>query len=187
MSEAEFAGLDPAVRISRRGPVGMITLRGDLGSPRLADAVAAASGCVIPERRRVVFAGDRGVAWMSPDELMLFVGAGEAAEAVAAIGAALGDMHHLVIDVSDARAVFRLEGAGAREVLAKGTPVDLDAGSFGPGDFRRSRLGQVAATFWMPETGTIDLMCFRSVAGFVAAWLTNAGRPGTLPGHLRRG
>ena len=185
MSEAEFAGLDPAVRISRRGPVGMVTLRGDLGSPRLADAVGAATGCAIPERRRVVFSGDRGVAWMSPDELMLFAGAGETAEAVAAIGAALAGMHHLAVDVSDARVLFRLEGPGAREVLAKGTPADLDAGSFGPGDFRRSRLGQVAAAFWMPEAGTIDLMCFRSVAGFVAGWLTNAGRAGTLPGHLR--
>ena len=72
-------------------------------------------------------------------------------------------------------------------MLAKGTPVDLLPGSFGPGDFRRSRLGQVAAAFWMPEAGTIDLMCFRSVAGFVAEWLVSAGRIGSLPGHLREG
>ena len=135
----------------------------------------------------MVLSGDRGVAWMSPDELMLFPGAGDTAELVAEIGAALAGTHHLAVDVSDARAVFRLEGPGAREVLAKGAPVDLDPGSFGPGDFRRSRLGQVAAAFWMPEAGTIDLMCFRSVAGFVAGWLTTAGRAGTLPGHLRRG
>jgi hypothetical protein len=28
-------------------------------------------------------------------------------------------------------------------------------------------------------------MCFRSVGGFVADWLANAARPGSLPGHLR--
>ena len=58
MSEAEFAGLDPAVRISRRGQVGMVTLRGDLavaeargrgrGGDRLRDARSGA-GWSFPE------------------------------------------------------------------------------------------------------------------------------------------
>ena len=86
--------------------------------------------------------------------------------------------------MSDARAVFRLDGPGAREVLAKGAPVDLAPAAFGPGDFRRTRLGQVAAAFWMPEPEVFDLMCFRSVAGFVADWLATAARPGSLPGFL---
>ena len=38
----------------------------------------------------------------------------------------------------------------------------------------------------MPAPETFELMCFRSVAGFVADWLANAARPGQPPGHLRR-
>ena len=38
----------------------------------------------------------------------------------------------------------------------------------------------------MPAPEVFDLMCFRSVAGFVADWLENAARPGSLPGHLRQ-
>jgi sarcosine oxidase subunit gamma len=173
---------DPAVVIAERPPAGMVTLRGDLASPALADAVRAATGCPVPERRRIVLDGGRGVAWMSPDELLLFVGPGAAAAAAADLSRALAGAHHLAADVSDARALFRLEGPGARAVLAKGAPVDLAAAAFGPGDFRRTRLGQVAAAIWMPEPGVFDLMCFRSVGGFVAGWLANAARPGSLAG-----
>ena len=184
MSEAP--ALDPAVRI-RQEPIGMVTLRGDLALPALAAAVAELTGCPVPAVRRIACAGPGGaVAWMSPDELMLFVTPGAGPEAAARLGVALAGHHHLAVDVSDARALFRIEGPGAREVLAKGAPVDLDPTAFGPGDFRRTRLGQVAAAFWMPAAETFELICFRSVAGFVAGWLANAARPGSLPGHLDR-
>jgi sarcosine oxidase subunit gamma len=173
---------DPAVAIAARGPLGMVTLRGDLGSPALADAVRAATGCPVPERRRIAFDGERAAAWMSPDELMLFTAAGAAAAVAVDISRALAGTHHLAADVSDARACFRLAGPGARAVLAKGAPVDLAPAAFGPGDFRRTRLGQVAAALWMPEPEVIDLMCFRSVGGFVADWLATAARPGSLAG-----
>jgi sarcosine oxidase subunit gamma len=173
---------DPAVAIAARGPLGMVTLRGALASPALADAVRAATGCPVPERRRIVFAGENAAAWMSPDELMLFVAPGSPTSVVADLSRALAGEHHLAADVSDARALFRLTGPGARAVLAKGAPVDLTPTAFGPGDFRRTRLGQVAAAFWMPEADTFDLTCFRSVGGFVAEWLATAARPGSLAG-----
>jgi sarcosine oxidase subunit gamma len=175
---------DPAVAIAERA-AGMVTLRGDLASPALADAVRAATNCTLPDPRSIVFDGDSAAAWMSPDELMLFTTPGAAADTAAAISRALAGSHHLAADVSDARSLFRLTGPGAREVLAKGAPVDLAPEAFGPGDFRRTRLGQVAAAFWCSEPDTFDMMCFRSVGGFVADWLANAARPGSLPGHLR--
>jgi sarcosine oxidase subunit gamma len=66
-------------------------------------------------------------------------------------------------------------------VLASGAPVDLAPAAFGPGDLRRTRLGQVAAAFWIPEPEVFDLACFRSVADFVTDWLANAARSGMLP------
>lgn len=108
------------------------------------------TGCPIPETRRIVFAGQIGVAWMSPDELMLFC-SGQAAPAIAArLETALAKEHALVLDVSDAREIFRVDGPSAREVIAKGAPVDLAYEAFGVGDFRRTRIGQVAAAIWMP-------------------------------------
>jgi len=88
--------------------------------------------------------------------------------------------------VSDARATFRLTGAGAREVVAKGMPADLSRRAFGAGAARRSHLGPVAAAVWVvaeaPET--LELVCARSVAGHVFDWLATSAREGTLPGVL---
>jgi sarcosine oxidase subunit gamma len=173
------------VRITERGPSGMVTLHGDLGSTGLQTAVRALTGCAMPDVRKITFHGDRAVAWMSPDELILFSTHEDAAGLAADLADALKDSHHLAVDVSDARAVFRLTGPGARAVLAKGAPVDLAPDAFGPGDFRRTRLGQVAAAFWMVEYDVFDLMCFRSVGGFVGDWLENAAVPASLPEYFR--
>jgi len=86
--------------------------------------------------------------------------------------------------VKSARAVFRITGKGAREVLAKGAPVDLSKDAFGPGQIRRTRLGQVACAFWMSGEDQFDLICFGSVSEFVFDWLSTAGKDGSLPNYL---
>lgn len=184
-----MSDLDPAARAVRitQGPSrGMLTLRGDLASEVLQAAVRTATGCAVPPPRRIEFAGDHAVAWMAPDELLLFLPDGAAAAAGQRLDADLAGITCLVADVSDARAVFRLIGPGSREVLAKGAPVDLAPAVFGPGDFRRTRLGQVAAAFWMPVPDVFELVCFRSVSDFVAQWLHTCAAPGSLPGFLVR-
>ena len=69
--------------------------------------------------------------------------------------------------MSDARACFTLAGAGAREVLGKVAPVDFAADQFVAGDFRRTRLAQVAGAFWLDAEGAFHIVCFRSVAEYV--------------------
>ncbi|MHA1127411.1 MAG: sarcosine oxidase subunit gamma, partial [Alphaproteobacteria bacterium] len=79
---------------------------------------------------------------------------------------------------------FLIERQGAREVLAKGAPVDLSPEAFGTGDLRRSRIGQLAAAFWMTGDESFELVCFRSVGAFMFDWLSNAAREGSLPEYL---
>lgn len=178
LNGAIFEG--PLVSIKERGPVGMVTIRGDFAEPAFAGAVEEACGAPIPGVRR--FEG--GLGWMSPDEL-LWVGRYEDAPGVAErLGAALAGVHHLAVVVSDARAVFSIAGAGARELIAKGAPVDMAPAAFGPGDLRRTHLGQVAAAFWMegdPAAG-LTLVCFRSYADHVFRWLSASAKDGATPG-----
>ena len=62
---------------------------------------------------------------MSPDEYLLLLPYGETDAALATIAEALKGQHHLAVTLSDARAVFRVEGAKADQVLAKLSPVDF--------------------------------------------------------------
>lgn len=176
---ASFEG--PDVKIRDRGVVGMVTIRGDLASDAFRDAVKDATGAAPPDVRGYVPAGDGGLGWMAPDELLFVCPYETAPAAVDKLNAALAGEHHLVVDVSDARAVFRIEGAGARELIAKGAPVDMSPGAFTPGMLRRSRLGQVAAAFWLESDGSLTLVCFRSVGAYVFSWLKNSCMDGARP------
>ncbi|HEU0221194.1 MAG TPA: sarcosine oxidase subunit gamma family protein [Paracoccaceae bacterium] len=173
-----------ALRIEESAPAGMITLKGDLDLAALAAAVERTTGAPVPHVRRFTL-GERGRAlWMAPDELLLIVPQGEVAAAIAVIAEALQGEHHLAADVSDARVRFLIAGPGAREVLAKGAPVDLAPQAFGPGDLRRTRVGQVAAAFWCTAPEEFELVCFRSVATYMHDWLATAARPGGQVGFF---
>ena len=151
--------------ITRHGARGMITLRGDLSSATLKKAVKEATGQAIPAPGKVAGTGDGGVVWMSPDELLLMVPYDSVANTLTKVTDALAKEHALAVDVSDARAVFTVDGADAAEVLARVCPVDLHADSFAVGDFRRTRMAQIAAAFWRHDAG-FDVVCFRSVGDY---------------------
>lgn len=173
---------DGYVRVAEAGPQGMIVLRS--GGDGLAEALAGL-GLPVPSQRRIEAAGDRAVAWMSPDELLIWLPYAQVAQAVAGLEAALQGHHHLVADVSDARAVFTVKGPGAREVMAKCCPVDVAPGAFEPGEVRRTRAAQVAAAVWMTGDDSFTLVCFRSVARYVFDLLSTLARPGAEVGMFR--
>ena len=174
-----------AVTVTELGLRGMITLRGDLADTDVKNAATGVSGVDFPGQRAVHTNGDRGLAWMSPDELLVLVPHSEAEAATATITDALAGQHALVVNVSDARAMFRLTGPGVREVIAKGAPVDMSPDVFQSGQIRRTRIGQLAAAFWINDDDSLDVICFRSVAGYLFDWLTMAAKDGSLPGFFR--
>ena len=158
------------------GPIGMITLRAKPEAAGLAKAVKAAVGTGLPGVRQIVTEGDRACGWMSPDEYLLVMPYTAVAGALEAIGKAMAGAHHLAVDVSDARAVFRVEGAKADQVLAKLSPVDF--ATLAPGELRRTRAAQVAAALWREGDG-FTVVCFRSVARYVFDLLASGAKPGS--------
>lgn len=180
LAGARYAGL---VDLADAGLVGMITLRGDLQSLTLAAAVEAATGCALPECRRVT-SGARGKAlWMSPDEVLLLVEYAQAAPVEAALKSALAGEFSTVANVSDARAMISIKGAQARDVLAKLCPVDF--ADFAVGEVRRTRAAQVAAALWREAGDEWRLVCFRSVARYVWDALATVAQPGGEVGLYR--
>ena len=170
------ASYDGFAKIREIGPLGMITLRAKPDVAGLAEAIKAAVGTGVPARREIEVAGDRAAGWMGPDEYLLILPYDQTAAALAAISAALKGAHHLAVAVSDARAVFRVEGAKADQVLAKLSPVDF--ATLAPKELRRTRAAQVAAAFWKDEGG-YTVVCFRSVAGYMMGLLTHSAMPGS--------
>lgn len=161
--------------VREAGPKGMISLRVLPDVPGLAEAFKAL-GLTLPKARRIAH-GDKGAAaWMSPDEYLLIMDYDATGAAMATLAAALAGKHHLAVVVSDARAVFRVEGARADQVLRKLSPVDFDA--LAPDEVRRTRAAQVAAAFWAHDGG-YTVVCFRSVADYMMGLLTHSAQVGS--------
>lgn len=171
------------VTIREAGLRGMIILRGDLGNKKLRAVCTKVTGVAYPGQGQANCEGEKGLCWMSPDELLVLVPYAEVASAIALIDKSLGGTHYLAENVSDARALILVEGAFAREVIAKLAPADLHPDSFKPGDFRRTRLGQVAAAFWMRDEDTFSVICFRSVAEYTFDLLAASAKAGEV-GHF---
>ena len=167
---------DGFARVSEIGPLGMISLRAKADLPGLTQAVRAVTGTAVPQQRRIEVAGRCAAGWMSPDEYLLILPYDQTGPALATIAAALQGQHHLAVVVSDARAVFAIEGDKGAQVLAKLSPVDL--GRMAAGEVRRTRAAQVAAAFWRQGDG-FRLVCFRSVAPYVMGLLTHSAMPGS--------
>ena len=165
------------VDIAEAGLQGMITLRGDLASAALAKAVKAAVGTKVPDQRRIVTAGGKSALWMSPDELLLLVPYAEAPGIAAQLSESLSGEHAMAVNVSDARAMFRIRGTKASQALQKLAPVDF--ASLGDDEVRRSRIAQVAGALWKSGPQEFTLVSFRSVAGYVMGLLESSARPGS--------
>lgn len=168
--------------IKELGPQGMITLRGDLANAKVKSAVKSVKGLSVPKTNQIALGEDASVAWMSPDELLLLVEYAKVDEALVTLQNALAKEHALVVNVSDARAMFSVSGANAREVMAKLAPLDMSAEAFVPGTFRRTRLAQVPAAIWMADDDTFEIICFRSVAQYVFDLLCVAAQDGSEVG-----
>ena len=164
---------------------GMITLRGDLTASAVIKAATAATGVKMPAKGHAHCDGQKGICWMSPDELLVLCPYADVADTLAKMQRTLSKVHALAVDVSDARAVFRVAGKGARDVMAKLAPVDFRPASFGLGMFRRTRLAQVPAAFWMPDDASFQIVCFRSNAQYMFDLLKTAAQPGSHVGYFQ--
>ncbi|MFK7835268.1 MAG: sarcosine oxidase subunit gamma [Sulfitobacter sp.] len=170
--------------VTEIGPVGMITLRGDLSDKALIKAAVAAGGVNMPQQRMINTQGDTGIAWMSPDEVLILCAYDQVHDRLADLEGKLAKQHALAVNVSDARAVFQVKGPHAREVVAKLAPVDMHPDHFTQGMFRRTRFAQVAGAFWMADDETAQIICFRSVAKYMFDVLNMAAQEGSDVGFF---
>jgi sarcosine oxidase subunit gamma len=148
---------------------GMIDLRGSASDKKFMAAVKHVLGLDLPKTPRTsVSWGDVKVLWLSIDQWLILCSSAKAPELVKSLIAELSGIHSLVVDVSDMRAVLRLEGDGVREVLLKGSSLDLLSENYAAGTVRRMRYAEIAALLHVVEDNVFDIYVFRSYADY--AW-----------------
>jgi len=148
---------------------GMIDLRGLASDASFMKAAKSALGLKLPVKpRTTATAGDVTALWLSIDQWLILCPLGRVAEILAGLRAALAGIHSLAVDVSDMRAIIRIEGDGCREILMKGTSLDLLSAEIVPGFCKRMRFAEIAALLHVMDENVFDVYVFRSYAHY--AW-----------------
>ena len=182
--ESALQGFEPAdegmaISMHEVTDRGMIDLRGPQDDRKFISAVKKVLGVDLPKVPRTsTQKGDITILWLSVDQWLVCCPRPDGVKLLGDLGKALGSIHSHAVDLSDARSIIRLEGDGVREVLMKGTPVDLTLPEYTAGVVRRLRFGEIAAMIHIvsQQPDTIDLYVFRSYADFAWSWLLATGR-----------
>ncbi len=163
----------PGVVLSERTGLAIVHIAARKG--RLAEVVewlAAVSGAVPEDGPRWATGDGMVVVGCAPRQWLVLSQGARSTTAVARLTDALAGIGS-VIDHSSGKVVFRVTGPRARDVLAKGCPIDLDPRGFGPGSAAVTEIAHIGCQLWQVDDGpTFDLMVNRSVAKSFWSWLT---------------
>ena len=170
------------VTVSMDAPVGMLTLRGNLSSKPFASAVGQCLSSELPSACQIIQNGDVSIGWMSPDELLILCDYADVSSLSQNLQMELKDQHHMLVNVSDARALFKISGSGIREVIAKLAPVNV--ATLEIGEIRRTRFSQIAVAFWLTSETSVSVICFSSVADYMFNLLKTSSMPNSKVGDF---
>ena len=172
----------PQVRLAERSGLGKIDLRGDPHARGFMAAVGAALDLLLPGEPCTSAARDRvSVLWLGPDQWLVTCPAQDLPGLLASLRDALAGVHAAITDITDGRVAFRLAGPSAREVLAKGCPLDLHPRAFAPGRCAQSLLEKASVLIHLVDDEPVrgpgfDVYVDRSFAQYLWTWLEDAGR-----------
>ncbi len=167
---------------------GMIDLRGEAASEKFRQAAKAALGVELPLRpRSSASKGDVTILWLSVDQWLICCPRDKTGALVDTLRKKLGAVHSLAVDVSDARAIIRLQGDTAREVMMKGSSVDFTLPDYTAGLVRRLVFAEIAALAHIVSDtpSTIDIYVFRSFADYTWKWIEATAKPAATIGLFR--
>ena len=173
------AGEDSLISMTEIVGRGMIDLRIQPPDQRARDAVREVLGIDLPGVPRSSSCKDECTAlWLSIDRFLIITPLAECGTQINALSLVLFDHITAVTDVSDARAVIRLTGSSASDLIKKGSPSDLGASSPIVGAVSRMPLGDIPAVVHVVQTGAeiIDLYVDRSYGESAWVWLVRAAR-----------
>ena len=157
---------------------GVVNLRVRRDDPAARQAVESGLGASLPAVGKASLAKDATILGIGPDE-WLAVGADGPALAER-LRAAVGDQFAGVTDVSENYTTLVASGPAAREVLAKGCPLDLHPRAFQPGDVAGSVIAKATVVLHLASEAAGDahfeILVRRSFADYLFRWLEDAGR-----------
>jgi sarcosine oxidase subunit gamma len=159
----------PGVTFAERRPLEMVQVA-------TWSAVASIDGVAPPSKPNTASRGETAtILWTGPGRWLVVRPAGTEPDLAARLRATIAPDAASVIDLGQSRAVVRVSGPHARDVLAKGTGLDLHPRAFPAGACAQTVLGHINALLHaVDDAPAIDVYVARSFALTFWEWLTEA-------------
>jgi len=179
-ARSPLGGVAMAPRVRELPFLAQIDVRADPSDGALMGRLRSVLGADLPlepNTTAVSADGSRHVLWLGPDEWLVLGEPGTGPALEVALRDAMAGGRGAVVDVSANRTTLSISGPRARELLAFGCSLDLDARSFGPGRCAQAMLAR--ANVIIVPVGPAEEPAFRvlvrpSFAGYLADWLADA-------------
>lgn len=165
----------PGLAISARETLTMASFAAAKGKmDALRDAIRAAYGVELSSGAGRVEGNGIAFVWAGPDHWLAVAERGGSRDLEAELKSCLAGIAS-VVDQSDGRIVVRISGPQAREVLAKGVPIDLHPRAFSPGSVAITHASHIGVILWQTDNApTYEAALFRSYADSFSHWLFEA-------------
>ncbi len=132
---------------------------------------AAVGGIALPQPGRAEISGDAMAVWIQPSGWLVIRPRSDEGALAKTLADAAGDKA-AVVDQSHGRAVLRLSGANARDVLAKGCRIDLHPRAFSAGSAATTTIDHITVTIVQVDATPIyDLVLPANFAEAFLGWL----------------
>ena len=134
-------------------------------------AIRERYGVELPDTPQRVEGKDIAFIWAGPDQWIAIAERGQDRDIEVELKPLLDGLSSIV-DQSDARAVVRISGPPARDVLAKGVPIDLHPRAFKANNVAITHASHIGIIFWqIDDAPAYEIAMFRSFADSFAHWL----------------
>lgn len=171
---------EAGIALGERPFPGIVDLRGEYRS--VSAAFELAFGFALPaEPNTAASKGKAGAKtrvvalWLGPDEWWVL--GGDPAKLAGKLAKALDGQPAAVTEVSESRTCIRVAGPHARDLLAKGCPLDLHTRVFKAGACAQGQLAKASVLIHqVDDEPAYDVYVLRSFAEYLWLWLEDAAR-----------
>lgn len=171
--------------IRERAFLNKVVVKGNCLDPNPQKAITEVLGAGLPLTPNTALeAESQTVLWLGPEEWLVVSDPTTHPDTMDRLVHNLNDGRSLAVDVSDQRTVIEVSGEKARELLSKGTSIDLRSTIFGPGQCRQTVFATAFSILHCKEAAKFDFYIDQTFAEYVLAWLISTAAPSS--GNLHR-
>ncbi|AOJ04936.1 MULTISPECIES: sarcosine oxidase subunit gamma [Burkholderia] len=177
--KAHDARASKKFRFRERPFLDLVNVRGEPNDPAFVRAFEQVVGCRPPMKPNTVArSADYDVLWLGPDEWLVRSNGAVAAGALEAkLAEAVQGMYAAAVDVGSGYTVVEVSGERARDVLARGCPLDLHPRMFGVGQCAQSHYFKASIALVPMGGDTFDIVVRRSFADYFSRIMLDAAAP----------